>query len=943
MDYEKLTPAQKQYMDLRNQYPDCILFFRMGDFYETFYEDAKVCSKLLDLTLTARDKQWHNPIPMAWAPYHAADKYIAKLVAHGYKVAIAEQMTEAKAWQIVERKVTQVITPATFIEESKKEFTYIVGLAYVSGEHDPYQCSRWDVTVWSYRTHSFKTLEETLQHIARIQPRELVVDIDFPESIAVRDQIAQSTTCLVSIYDKPADSDAMLRHVFGVQTLASFGKALEAGRQYAMALLCNYLHHIQPHSLQTIVRIQYDAKNDDVMLDMVTVRNLEILTSQYEWSKKYWLLWVLDTTATALGARLLREVILHPIQNLDVIKNRQSHISDYTQRSWDAKHVQEVLRQMVDMPKIVSTILYKKSAPTNFWKLRYALELVHRWITIRHPEWHEGSHQTTSISLDSSAVPQNDGVLHSELLKIWLSKDVLDQTIGYYAYLNQLLKYDWLNDDIDYINDGYNTEIDELRKIAYHSDSLLLEYQQELVQKTGVANVKVKYVSNQWYILEVTPKDMDAFEAASVKWDAKFELIRRQTLKTGQRYTTVYLDELQHKVLAAQFQLRSREQELIQEAKDRLVSIVNALWQLADGIAWLDIYTSHALFAKEKKYVKPELVVDGMLEIVWGRHPVIEEYLPHDQDFIPNDLRIGICHSEATPKNLESISLQWQTSETLDPSFHSGWQESDSWLLHIITWPNMWWKSTFLRQNALIVLMAHCGFSVPAEKAIIPLIDGLFARVWSGDVIAKNQSTFMTEMIEMANILHNATKRSFVILDELGRGTSTYDGMALAHAIVQYIVQHIGVKTLFATHYHELIALEQSLSWVKNYSVSVYETDKDVVFMKKIIAWWASKSYGLDVAKLAGIPSAIVDTARKYLNFHETNNVSDSTVIASNSSVIACEAKQSMPLFNMEVDRESIWAKTQLDKIKRLLDTLDPNNMTPMQALQMIAKLKGEI
>ena len=925
MDYEKLTPAQKQYMDLRNQYPDCILFFRMGDFYETFYDDAKVASKILDLTLTARDKQWANPVPMAWVPYHAADKYIAKLVAHGYKVAIAEQMTEAKAWQIVERKVTQVVTPATFIEESKKEFTYIAALSYTWGENEAYQCARWDVTVWSYRTHSFKTLEETLQHFARIQPREVVIDIDFPESISVRDQLAQHMFCLVSMYDKPADSDAMLRHVFGVQTLSSFGKALEAGRQYAMALLCNYLQHIQPHSLQTIVRVQYDSKNDDVMLDMVTVRNLEILTSQYEWSKKYGLLWVLDTTATALWARLLREVILHPVQNIDTIKTRQSHIADYTQRSWDAKHVQEVLRQMVDMPKIVSTLLYKKAAPSIFGKLRYALELVH------------------SSQLVVSSWNYELWTIHYELKKIWLSDEVLLQTKDYYNYLVKLLKTDWLNDDIDYINDGYSTEIDELRKIAYHSDSLLLEYQQELVQATWIANVKIKYVSNQWYILEVTPKDMDAFEAASVKGDPKFELIRRQTLKTGQRYTTVYLDELQHKVLAAQFQLRSREQWLIEEAKEKLVAIVNALWQLADGIAWLDIYTSHALFAKEKKYVKPELVLDGVLEIVWGRHPVIEEYLPHDQDFIPNDLSIWICHSEATPKNLESVYLQWQSSETLDPSLRSGWHDSDSWLLHIITWPNMWGKSTFLRQNALIVLMAHCGFSVPAENAAIPLIDGLFARVWSGDVIAKNQSTFMTEMIEMANILHNATKRSFVILDELGRGTSTYDGMALAHAIVQYIVQHIGARTLFATHYHELIALEQSLSWVKNYSVSVYETDKDVVFMKKIIAWWASKSYGLDVAKLAWIPSAIVDTARKYLNFHETNNVSDSTVIASNSSVIASEAKQSMPLFNMEVDRESIWAKTQLDKIKRLLDTLDPNNMTPMQALQMIAKLKGEI
>ncbi len=877
MEIEKLTPAQKQYMDIKKEYEDCILFFRMGDFYETFYEDAKISSKALDLTLTARDKQGSHPVPMAWVPYHAADKYIAKLVAQWYKVAIAEQMTEPKAGQIVERKVTQVITPATFIEESKREFTYIAALAYMGGESDSYQCAWWDVTVGMYRTHSFKTLDDVLHHLRRVQPRELVIDIDFPESTVVRGQITQNMTCLVSIYDKPADSDSMLRHIFGVQTLSSFGKALEQGRQYAMALLCNYLQHIQPHALQTIVRVQYDARHDDVMLDIVTIRNLEIITSQYEWSKKYGLLGVLDTTSTALGARMLREVLLHPTQHLQTIQTRQSHVADYTQRSWDAKHIQEVLRHMVDMPKIVSTLLYKKSAPTTFWKLRYALSLV-----------------TSEQGLGTSGY----GMIQGELQKLWVADDVLQQTQAYYEFLVKLLKTEWLNDDIDYINDWYSAEIDELRKIAYHSDSLLLEYQQELVQATWIANVKVKYVSNQWYVLEVTPRDMDAFEAASIKGDPKREMIRRQTLKTWQRYTSIYLDELQHKVLSAQFQLRSREQALIEEAKAKLLSVVSALQQIADGIAWLDIYTSHALFALAKKYVKPELISEWVLDIIEGRHPVIEEYLPHDQDFIPNDLSVGDDHG----------------------------------LLHIITWPNMGGKSTFLRQNALIVLMAHCGLFVPAQKASIPLIDGLFARVWSWDVIAKNQSTFMTEMIEMANILHNATKRSFVILDELGRGTSTYDGMALAHAIVQYIVQHIGAKTLFATHYHELIALENSLPWVMNYSVSVYETDKDVVFMKKIIRGWASKSYGLDVAKLAGIPSVIVDTAKKYLDFHETTSSSASPA-----------ATNAMPLFNMEIDRESMTAKTQLDKIKRLLDTLDPNNMTPMQALQMIGKLKGEM
>lgn len=886
---QKLTPAQKQYMDLRNQYKDCILFFRMGDFYETFYEDAKTCAKLLDLTITTRDRTSKTPIPMAGIPYHAADKYIAKLVWFGLKVAIAEQMSEPKAWQIVDRAVTQVITPATFIEESKKEFLYIAAIAYawlpIGNEHTPYQCVRGDVTVGTYRTHSFSTLADLIHHLAQIQPRELVIDIDFPESQAVREQmtnhLSQSSShasgTLVSTYDIPADADGLLRHVFGVQTLASFWAALEQGRAHAMALLCNYLQRIQPHALQTIVRVQYDARDNHVMLDAVTIRNLELITSQYEWSKKYSLLWVIDHTSTALGARLLREVLLHPVQDATVIHTRQTHIESYMQHLSDARCAQEILRRMLDLPKIVSTLLYKKCAPTIFWKVRYALGLLYE---------------------------ENEFVAKA-LMQIGTSSQAIQAAKGYHDFLVALLKDEWLNDDIDYIRDGYSTDIDELRKIAYHSDGLLLDYQQELVTATGISNVKVKYVSNQWYVLEVTPKDTDAFEAASIKGDPKREMIRRQTLKTGQRYTSVYLDELQHKVLGAQFQLRSREQALIEDARTRLVEVVAALQQVAEWIAWLDIYTSHALRASEKKYVKPEIVTDGVLHIVWWRHPVIEEYLPHDQDFIPNDVAI------------------W------------GWADDATWLLHIITGPNMWGKSTFLRQSALIVLLAQCWLYVPAVSARIPMIDGLFARVWSGDVIAKNQSTFMTEMIEMANILHNATARSFVILDELGRGTSTYDGMALAQAIVQYIVQHIGAKTLFATHYHELIALQNSLPGIQNFSVSVYETDTDVVFMKKIVRGWASKSYGLDVAKIAGIPSVIVDTAKKYLSIHE----SQTDLPATKSNWAAAN----LPLFDMHIDRDAITAKTELDRIKRVLDSIDPNNMTPMQALAMIGKLKGEM
>ena len=907
LEDKKTTPAQKQYNQIKAQYKDCILFFRMWDFYETFDDDAKICSKVLDLTLTSRDRNSDDPTPMAGVPYHSVDKYIAKLVNHGYKVAIAEQISDPKPWQIVERKVTQVITPATFIEESKKEFVYMAAVSYTGGDVDSYHCARWDVTVGSYHTRSFRTLEMLLQWFSHIQPREVVVDIDFPETQQLREFFqSQSQETLITIYDQPVDTNQFLCTILKVQTLASFWKALEEWRQTAMSLLLNYVVHIQNTENIWLLRVQYSSQTTDVALDSVTIRNLEIVSSQYEWTRKYSLLGVLDTTASALGARLFREILLHPTGELSTIHNRHKRIEKYVTNQDQAKSLHGVLRQMVDMPKIIATLLYKKNTPTTYWKLRYALSLI---VT----DWKKDADGDTTIIWTWA--------VFAALWEWLVASDSLQTAKDFLQYLHSLLKYEWLNDDIDYIQDWYDAQIDELRKIAYHSDGLLIAYQQELVQATGIANIKVKYISNQWYVLEVTPKDVDAFESQSIKWDEKREMIRRQTLKTGQRYTSVYLDELQRKVLSAQFQLRSREQELLEEAKAKLLSTMAAFQEIADWIARLDVYTSHALFVKENKYIKPDMIdlkqsksesgtiktTAGEFFIEDGRHPVIEAFLPHDQEFIPNDL------------------------------FAS--KEDEPTVLAIITWPNMWWKSTYLRQNALIILLAHCGLYVPAKQAHIPLVDWIFARVGSGDVLAKNQSTFMTEMIEMANILHNATKDSFIILDELGRGTSTYDGMALAQAIVQYIVQHIGAKTLFATHYHELIALEWSLPWVKNYSVSVYETQKDVVFMKKIVEWWADKSYGIDVAKLAWIPSVITEAARKYLQVYENKQTQKS----SETNISWWDLPESMPLFAMHIDHDSIDAKNTLEKVKRLLASLDPNNMTPMQALQMIARLKSDI
>lgn len=375
MDKEKLTPAQKQYMDMKMQHKDCILFFRMGDFYEVFYEDARICSKLLDLTLTARDKTSSNPIPMAGVPYHSAEKYIAKLVAHGYKVAVAEQMSEAKAGQIVQREVTAIITPGTYIQESQKQYSYIAGIAYSGGDLQNYHLAWGDFSVGQYRTQSFGAIEELLKFLLVLSPSEIVIDIDFAEKQEVEKYMSNFSHCLISTYDQPAGVDELLQNILGVQSLSSFGKALEDGRKLAFSLLVNYLRSVQKSSIHTISSVAYDNSSDAVLLDNVTMKNLELFSSHYDGAKKYSLLGVIDHTKTALGARLFREMLTRPTKNVSTIARRQEQVEHYISHRDDAEKISQTLSHMLDIPKIVSLILYKKHAPTTLGKLRYALLL----------------------------------------------------------------------------------------------------------------------------------------------------------------------------------------------------------------------------------------------------------------------------------------------------------------------------------------------------------------------------------------------------------------------------------------------------------------------------------------------------------------------------------------------------------------------------------------
>ncbi len=874
-----LTPAMQQYLDTKKQYSDCILFFRIGDFYETFWEDAKICNKVLDLVLTSKNKNAENPIPMAGIPYHSADKYVTKLVRNGYKIAIAEQISEPVPWKIVQREVTEIITPWTYIQENNKNYTYTLWINFqAQKDMNNFHIAWWDFWVWTYQTKSFRDIGQMQKFILSIKPVEIVIDVDFPSKDDVVWIIKKYTQSLVSVHDVPVNVDEYVANQCNVQTISSYWKALEDGRLLAFGLLISYLKNTQKKNLNNIVRISLHNQESQVLLDEITTKNLEIFNSSYEQSEKYSLIWIIDNCKTTVWSRCLRYILWHPINDMHELNYRLDNIQFYFNNLEKSKHIHHELSTVKDISKLVSNILYKKLLPSNFVKLRQTLDVF-------FGDWDE---------------------MKNEIIRLWIAKEYFNKVSDLYQYLVSLIKKDEeYKDDINFINDKYNAEIDELRKIAYHSDELLMNYQQELVKLTWVNNVKLKYVMNQWYFIGITNKDIEIFES-KLFWindnEGKFTLVRRNTLKWEQRYVSDYLTSIESKVLEAKDILSKKEFELLETAKEKIAEISIALNEFNEKIWWLDIFNGQALLAKEKSYVRPDFINWKIMEIIWWRHPVIEEFLAQDQQFIPNWIVIS------------------SDDDTKD----------EIWFLHVITWPNMWGKSTYLRQNSLIVLMSHCGLFVPAKKVNMCLVDWIFARIWSGDIIAKNQSTFMTEMIEVANILNNASDKSFVIFDELGRWTSTYDGLALTKAILEYIVMNTQCKTLIATHYHELIALENHLVWVKNFSVSVYETDKEVVFMKKIVKWWASKSYGLDVATIAWIPRTIIDRARENLAELEKKN--------EDKKSWSWFRSPSLPLwaFSTRVD-------PQFEKIRSIIKWFDIENITPLQAMDILNKIKEDL
>lgn len=622
----KLTPMLQQYFDLKKLHPECLLFFRVGDFYETYFEDAELLHQKLDFALTDKSKNKDGSIKMAGIPHFSLEKYLPRLLSFGFKIAVAEQMNDPIPGKLVQREITQIITPGTYIQEGEKQFNYLFALTHQETKEGLHFHVAWgDFTIGEYWTKSFATLAEVQKWVLTLKATELIIDVDFPDKETVSRPLQQYVNGLISIYEIPSDPELFLRSLCNIQTLASFGQATQPGRLQAITLLLNYLKHTQINSLKNINKISYHAQTSRVLMDEITIKNLEIFASSYEQNEKYSLCGVLDTTVTHAGSRLLKHRLLNPINDLALLKARATHIARYQEHP-STMQLLQALRGTSDISKLVSSILYKKLIPTPFIKLRTTLKV-----------------------LFDPQEPLFD-LFQTELTNLGLLEEEHQQLTTLLKRLEQALQGDeQISFPTDYVADGYDAEIDELRKVAYHSDEALLDYQQMLVKASGVPHVKLKFVMNQGYFIELTSKDAATFvhqtqlalQNAEEADKAKLQVLHRQTLKGNLRYISPYLEELQANILSAKDQLAQQEYRILEDLREQISAASAALFALATTIAQLDLSASHAIFARDHRYVQPLLTQEASLQIKAGRHPVIETFLPPDQPFIPNDLLLG--------------------------------------------------------------------------------------------------------------------------------------------------------------------------------------------------------------------------------------------------------------------------------------------------------------
>lgn len=845
-----LSPMMRHYLEVKEKYKDCIVFYRLGDFYEMFFEDAQEVSQLLDLTLTGRDCGLEERAPMCGIPYHAADTYIAKLVGLGKKVAICEQLTEPGPGRaMVERDVIRVVSAGTLIEDSlldEKTNNYI---ACAFAEGDVYALAWADITTGEFNAAEFsgeKKLGESLEMLAKLSPAEVICNDGYLLASKGQNLLRSlpSFSCYVPWAFSLRHAEKNLLEQLGCKTLAPFGIADRPAVISACGALIEYLRETQKHALRIIDNVRFAKGGETMMLDGAAIRNLELVRTIGDGKRRGSLLWLLDKTQTAMGARMMTRLILNPLQNKEEIEERLRAVSELYEGTVVRLGIADTLKGIRDIERIAGKISNNNLTPRDCENLG------------------------ASLALLPNLRFQLSGFTSAEIGRIV-------RGLGDFSAMAELLRSAFIENppvnikEGGYIRKGYSKELDELRDIRDNGARMIAEMEAEEREKTGIKNLKIKYNRVFGYTIEVTNSFLSK---------VPYSYQRRQTLAGAERYVTDELKAVEEKILTSSERSLRLEEELFGKIRETLADNIGGLKKLAGAIATLDCYVSFATVAKENGYCRPEIADrGGLLCITEGRHPVVEAL--SKERFVPNDTR-------------------------LDDETHT----------MVITGPNMAGKSTYMRQTALIVLMAHIGSFVPAKSAQIPVTDQIFTRVGASDNLIFDQSTFMVEMTEVASILLNATKDSLLILDEVGRGTSTFDGLSIAWSVLEYLSQNIRAKTLFATHYHELTELEGKIEGVKNYKVTVRETAAGIVFLRKIVRGGANKSFGIEVARLAGIPSAVTDRARQILKKLEKND-------------IARGAAEEAPAENVQSEAE------------RILSEIDMNNVTPIQAFNLLSDL----
>lgn len=808
-----LTPMMRQYFEIKENYKDCILFFRLGDFYEMFFEDAKIASRELELVLTGRDCGLEERAPMCGIPFHAASSYIARLVNKGYKVAIGEQVEDVSvAKGIVKRDVIKVITPGTYIEnteDSEYKNTYLMCIVEDNGY---YGLASSDISTGEFKVTSFTAIKASLlDEITKIAPKEIIVDINISDELL--SEITSISSALITKRDlsKSICTEEELLEQFSEVCITNLN---DLSKTVSKALL-KYIYDTQKMTLTNINLLEYYDIINYMTIDGNSRRNLELTENLKEKSKKGSLIWVLDKTATSMGGRAIRKWIEEPLIIKSEIEKRLEGVEELYNNAYFNEDLRSLLKEIYDIERIVGKISNKNANAKDLISLKCSLEKL-------------------------PGIKSHLSEASSNILKEWY-KD-LDELTD----IKELLSNSILDDpstalkEGNIIKDGYNEEVDSLRTAKLHGKEWIAALENRERDFTGIRSLKVGYNKVFGYYIEISKANYSSIPEG--------RYIRKQTLANAERFITQELKEMEDKILGAEEKLVSLEYDLFIEIREAIEKEIARLKQSARIIGNLDALSTLSLIAVENDYVKPSINEDGIIEINEGRHPVVEKVIGKGE-FVSNDTTLN---------------------------------SNDNRLL-LITGPNMAGKSTYMRQVALITLMAQIGSFVPAKSANISICDKIFTRIGASDDLAGGKSTFMVEMWEVSNILKNATSKSLVLLDEVGRGTSTYDGLSIAWSVIEYISKNnnLKCKTLFATHYHELTKLEGVIEGVKNYSVAVSEIDDNIIFLRKIVEGGADQSYGIEVAKLAGLPTQVIDRAKEILSSLENTSGSNSLDVTS--------------------------------------------------------------